>query len=175
MRGRPPLVRTTKCCSNCGEVKDRHLDFYRGDSSWCRDCQIGRVKPCGDCGGVKDRQGWVCSCCLRLRLEVRRKTERDRHRQVNYGITPSEFGVIFAAQGGRCAACRTPLVERAKGTHLDHDHSTGALRGILCRDCNTAAGLLKDDWRRVRALSQYLRRGGTRLPLNDLLVGEESA
>lgn len=70
---------------------------------------------------------------------------------------------MHAAQGGRCAICRTPVAnileydgDARLSTHVDHCHTTGAVRGILCRDCNTGLGGFRDDPERLRAAMAYL-------------------
>lgn len=61
-----------------------------------------------------------------------------------YGITAEEYEAIKEHQGGVCAICN-----RANGKtrrlSVDHDHKTGAIRGILCRPCNNILGQLRDD------------------------------
>lgn len=66
---------------------------------------------------------------------------------------------ILAEQGGRCAICRTgaPLGPQRRW-HMDHDHATGALRGVLCAACNTALGLAGDSPERLRAMAAYLEQ-----------------
>ena len=54
-----------------------------------------------------------------------------------------------------CAMCGgTPT--RAEGWHVDHDHETGGIRGVLCSRCNHAIGLLDEDPQRLRAAADYL-------------------
>jgi hypothetical protein len=66
-----------------------------------------------------------------------------------YGITLQQAQQILEDQGGTCSICRTSLEFGAKiykhRACVDHCHSTGAFRGILCHYCNTALGYLKDD------------------------------
>lgn len=71
-----------------------------------------------------------------------------------YGIGLREFAEILASQGGKCAVCRK--VE--KRMVVDHCHSNGAIRGILCNRCNVALGMAKDDPTRLRALVRYLEK-----------------
>lgn len=62
-------------------------------------------------------------------------TPRDAYLRRTYGITEAEYDDIFAAQGRRCAICkRVPTA--GKNLHVDHDHRTGLLRGLLCARCN---------------------------------------
>lgn len=60
--------------------------------------------------------------------------------RTRYGITPEEYDELLARQDGRCAMCRE---ECATGKRLavDHDHATGAVRGLLCHACNRALGV----------------------------------
>ena len=73
-----------------------------------------------------------------------------------YGITLEDKKVILAASGGRCAICRIELPLLSKSTHADHDHKTGNIRGVLCRDCNHGLGTFKDSTELLRAAIQYL-------------------
>jgi hypothetical protein len=65
---------------------------------------------------------------------------------------------LTARQGGRCAICRQePSGRRVESVlHLDHDHATGRVRGMLCGRCNKALGLLRDDPSLVLSLISYL-------------------
>lgn len=74
-----------------------------------------------------------------------------------YGISLSEFGAMIQSQGGGCASCGGASTSK-KGFHVDHDHKTGAIRGILCSGCNTALGLLKEDIDRMQKLIDYVVR-----------------
>jgi hypothetical protein len=56
-----------------------------------------------------------------------------------YGLTVDQFNAMVIAQANRCAICRRDLGE-GRGRHVDHDHSTGAVRGLLCVRCNTTLG-----------------------------------
>lgn len=61
---------------------------------------------------------------------------------------------MFAAQGGVCAICR-----EAKAEHVDHDHSTGKVRGLLCFNCNGALGQFRDRTDLMIRAVGYLRGG----------------
>ena len=85
-----------------------------------------------------------------------RKHDLKRH----YNLTPDQFKEMFIAQGYRCAACGSIDPRRKTGDWcIDHCHTTGKVRGILCTACNTALGMLKDDPKRIQALADYLERG----------------
>ena len=60
---------------------------------------------------------------------------REYHLRRRYGIGEKEFQELLAEQGGVCAICGAPDPQ-----HLDHDHRTGWVRGILCFNCNGGLG-----------------------------------
>lgn len=75
-----------------------------------------------------------------------------------YGITFEEKEAILASQGFACAICKTELLLKDRRTHIDHDHRTGAVRGLLCSDCNTGLGFYKDQPQYLRNAIAYLER-----------------
>ena len=82
---------------------------------------------------------------------------KSNHLKWKYGITLDEWRSMFEAQNYRCAICKTDA-PTGSGWHTDHNHSTGAVRGILCNDCNLGIGRLKDDPDLCEEASKYLRR-----------------
>ncbi len=71
-----------------------------------------------------------------------------------YGLSLAAFSEMLAAQGGRCAICRCPQVERT--FHVDHDHVTSVVRGVLCNNCNLGLGYFKDNHRALIAAAKYI-------------------
>lgn len=68
------------------------------------------------------------------------------------------MSVIFQAQDCACAACET-TDHGGRNWHIDHDHETGIVRGILCHKCNVALGMLGDSAERVARLYRYITEG----------------
>ncbi len=80
-----------------------------------------------------------------------------------YGLSVEQYEFLLASQGGRCAICgRTENGGVALG--VDHDHETGAIRGILCDPCNIGIGGLRDDPHLLRAAIDYLLRPAPAIP-----------
>lgn len=81
-----------------------------------------------------------------------------RYRKYSYGITHEQFEVMLSAQGGRCAICSVEFSEDNKvlKPHVDHNHDTNAIRGLLCGHCNSGLGMFKDDPARLQQAIQYL-------------------
>ena len=88
------------------------------------------------------------------RYEVEAQYQREYMLQKNYGIGVDERDARLAAQAGRCAICRTDE-PNGHGWHVDHDHATGSVRGILCHGCNTGGGLYKEDPAVLRVAADY--------------------
>ena len=80
----------------------------------------------------------------RIASELRRK----------YGISSKTYDALLRAQGGGCAICGAR--PNRKRLAVDHDHTTGKLRGLLCEGCNQALGLMADDPMRLQAAAAYL-------------------
>lgn len=60
-----------------------------------------------------------------------------------YGISKEEYISLYNLQEGKCAICKCGIDILGKYTHLDHNHSTGVIRGLLCHSCNVGIGFLK--------------------------------
>jgi hypothetical protein len=87
---------------------------------------------------------------------------KDRQLVTKYGITRSNFEALLLAQGGCCAnpGCRTDKPGGRGRFAVDHDHATGARRGLLCVQCNTALGQVGDSVAKLEGLIAYLRQHG---------------
>lgn len=78
-------------------------------------------------------------------------------RQYLYGVTPEQYQALLDAQDDRCAVCRSDAWPgKDNRPHVDHDHATGAVRGLLCGRCNTGLGQFQDDPALLRAAVDYL-------------------
>ena len=142
------------------------------------------VKICETCGAEKITvfnravsSGWAYACapCSAAAQKARYHTPEGRRlmdiqrlntRFKQYGITPQQGHQIWEDQGECCAICgddiKTPAENRSindMGTHVDHCHETGEVRGILCQRCNQGIGLFQDDALRLQKAIRYLNGG----------------
>ena len=132
-------------------------------TSYCKDCAAEnnrrfreRKTQCSRCKAPlpPGRQSvWCAECC--------RRRARDYHRLSTYGVEPAQYAELLAQQEGVCAICRQPetirdRTGRVASLAVDHDHSTGEVRGLLCRACNAGIGNLKDSPDLLRAALSYL-------------------
>lgn len=151
MPARLDLSDGLKSCSKCG-VEQPVSEFYRNNRpsgfSQCKSCVRSydakrRIQP-GFREAARERQ---------LRWHFRKK----------YGITMDDYERMLIQQNGICAICgqgETALGRsgEVKPLAVDHDHKTGAVRGLLCHRCNSVLGNAQDDPARLEAAAAYLRR-----------------
>src|SRR5438128_1074290 len=109
-----------------------------------------KIMECVDCGvtyrKTRSTDRLRCKVCYPKFLD---KQRNDRYLTA-YGIDLADYNHMFAEQKGLCAACGfpesriDPKTGKAKQLHVDHCHKTERVRGLLCNNCNSALGLLKD-------------------------------
>lgn len=76
-----------------------------------------------------------------------------------YGISEQQYHALEEEQDGQCPICTTHCLELPERLSVDHDHMTGKVRGLLCRHCNIALGLMGDGeigLARLRSAIRYL-------------------
>lgn len=116
-----------------------------------------RLKAYGKAHYLKNRDSRLkyANEYRRAKPEVKRKSVLSK-----YGITPEEYERLFLAQGGVCAVCFEKETAKRNGVvrrlAVDHDHTTGKVRGLLCSWCNLAIGYLRDDALRAHSVMVYL-------------------
>jgi hypothetical protein len=119
----------------------------------------------------------LCGPCYRSHLRqnsprraeiLERRAIQERVRRIEqYGIGADEYARLLTSQGGVCGICRQPALVNSR-LHIDHDHQTGRVRGLLCHNCNRGLGIMGDTLDRMRAAVTYLesvenRQDGFRL------------
>lgn len=120
-------------------------------------------KDCVDCGAPfqpSNGRSLRCEPCRHKDKLARQKRYRQRHperlaameRRRNYGITDEEYDTFVEVQDGRCAICGAETT-----LHVDHDHQTGRVRGLLCGNCNRGVGCLQDSEFVLESAITYLR------------------
>jgi len=74
----------------------------------------------------------------------------------DYGITIDDYDNMVKKQQNRCAICNSHQSELKQTLHVDHCHSTGKVRGLLCKKCNSAIGLFEDSQDRLKRAIEYI-------------------
>jgi hypothetical protein len=84
--------------------------------------------------------------------------KRRKHLRREYGITPEEFENMLHSQNGQCAICGTFEADaKHRRLHVDHDHITGKVRGLLCGRCNMMLGYALENTMVLEAAIAYLK------------------
>lgn len=89
--------------------------------------------------------------------------DRRRRLKEKYGLTVEQFDAMLKTQKGLCAICGRPpsgkgQCGKSPVLHVDHDHATGKVRGLLCPQCNQALGKFRDDVEILTSAIDYLDR-----------------
>jgi hypothetical protein len=121
----------TKVCKKCSQTKDLTNFYPKTRKSQYKESKAGVSHYCRSC-------------------------DQNRRLTAKYGISIEEYNVIFAAQNGRCYGCERHQSILDKKLSVDHNHTTGKVRGLLCGTCNVALGMLKDDPKILGNLIAYL-------------------
>ena len=144
---REPLA--VRVCEVCGEE-------FTPKKAWAEDDPLKRGRFCSR----------KCKEKARISAGGSSLSTRRWRLQSLYGLTIERYGEILEEQGGGCAICGTtdPVGRRATRTdeqiyfHVDHDHETGLVRGLLCMECNTGLGKFRDEPERLLNALRYLAR-----------------
>lgn len=127
------------------------------------------MKSCIICGGPILRDGRSASLCvLCLKWASPRALRKARSLKHWYGITLPVYNALLEAQNHRCALCLEAFGDGDKRMPaVDHDHETGAIRGLIHQDCNRGLGHFDDDPDKLEAAARYLRTARTGLNAKD--------
>lgn len=154
------MEQISKRCPRCGEIKSIASCFRnepsrpRGIATYCRDCEpeIRREKY----AARKSAHNEQAKAYQKQRPEKRAEWARKHALKKFYNLTPEQWEGMYLAQSGRCLICDEEI---PRGSfHVDHDHASGAVRGLLCSSCNSGLGMFKDDIYRLQRAINYLER-----------------
>lgn len=134
--------KTDQRCPKCDHVK--LLEYF----------PVDHRRPAG-------RHGTCRSCQNSHARSLGHIAQRKYRLKTAYGLTLIDYDALFERQRGLCAGCRDPIEKHHRNTHVDHDHATGVVRGLLCKYCNTTLGHALDSVPRLVGLAGYLERGGS--------------
>jgi hypothetical protein len=120
--------------------------FKRKHMKVCKLC--GTEKPLDDFYYRKDVKKYRNEC---------KECVIERQRVKKLGVSNLDYEKMFIEQEGQCKICECKLnSSRYTKFAVDHDHKTGHVRGLLCTNCNTALGLMKDSTYRLQKSIDYL-------------------
>lgn len=134
-----------RLCRGCRTMKDPDAFYGNRRDSLCKACHSARGKA------------YHAANAEKIRARVRKWREdnpewalalhREGHLRRNFGLTSDDYNAMLEEQNGVCAICQQPetakqrLSDEPRLLAVDHDHTTGAVRGLLCSRCNRALGI----------------------------------
>lgn len=136
-----------RICSRCRARKPAKEFHVRGKNrrlkSMCKSCESDYYAPT-----------W------RLWYQQNRTRVLNKRIKRIYGISRRDFNKILRKQHGRCAICRTRRPGGNGTWHIDHNHKTGRVRGLLCARCNIMIAQSRESAANLVAAVKYMRRNG---------------
>lgn len=147
------LTLSSKKCSCCGEVKPtteftRHKKREKwGFHSYCKECANKKFKK-----------------YRRDNPEGYKRIKRKQNLKNQYGLTVEDIERMLKNQNYKCAICGKEIflhgssADKNKIAHVDHNHETGKIRGLLCNDCNIGLGKFMDNTEYLLGAVSYLKK-----------------
>ena len=123
--------------------KEVSRQWYKDNKERCRQYQEGR----------KD----ILKIYNQQYFKDHKDEARADHLKRNYGLTPEQYNKMFIGQEGKCATCKSEVNYRL---HVDHNHETGKIRGLLCKSCNLLLGRINDDESVLLSMIEYIKKDG---------------
>ena len=144
-----------KVCRDCAYTKSesefiKNHTFKDGIDTLCRACNRKKVKQ-----WRKDRPD------LR-KIQQKKEAHKDKiynqrkHLKATYGITVEQYNTMFSNQQGCCAICKKHQTNFKRRLNVDHCHTSGKIRQLLCTNCNYLLGRAKDNVDILNESIQYL-------------------
>lgn len=128
-----------------------------GKTHLCTKCgkgeRVGTKQWCNPCSQEYERNRWN---------GLPEWKRRAKWLKSKYGLSYEQYEQMYNDQNGKCKTCSTDIsIEAKKNGHetacVDHCHSTGKIRGLLCNHCNRAIGLLKENINTLNNIMNYLK------------------
>ena len=135
-----------KTCNKCQEVKpfdafDRRNGGRNGYRAECKTCRAAKVRE------------WH---------QAHPDKVKNNNLKSNYGITIDDYKLLLETHNNLCAICKlapTATYKSSASLNVDHDHTTGRIRGLLCNKCNSGIGFFQESPELLGRAVIYLTQG----------------
>lgn len=148
-----------KVCSRCGTAGEFYKDKSKKDGlhSICKTCHIEYKKNLHSTDSEARNRANERSRQYRISNPITYKTSiTNSTLKSKYGITLKEYNNLLMEQENKCKVCGEPPIKQR--LHVDHNHETGEIRGLLCQACNVSIGKMKESPELLEKLAKYIRR-----------------
>ncbi len=148
-----------RICKKCGSVGNYRLKKNKNGNYiivYCIPCMLAKRRAY-----TKTEAG---KRSISIWSKKRRETHPQEHKirikksrlKTRYGMSIQDYDDMVKEQNGVCAICFNP--PKKFDLHVDHDHSNGKVRKLLCQKCNVALGLVNDDITVLNNMVDYIRK-----------------
>ncbi len=120
------------CCVDCKKTEQKHQG-------------LGKCKNCYSRHDYK-------------RSDKAFKRMQEFHYKKKFNLTLEEINRMIKNQDGICPICKQKISNAKRKWHVDHNHTTGEVRGILCSSCNPGLGYFKDNIQILQSAIKYLKK-----------------
>jgi len=134
-------------CRLCGDDKPQSDFQIRSDTG----------KPRTECRACRSASNLSRYHTKPETKQAHHRASRKHYLQKLYGLTVEEYEAMLIERDFRCDICGLPE-KQERSLAVDHCHTTGKVRGLLCLWCNTAIGKLRDDPSLIRRAAEYVER-----------------
>ncbi len=153
-------------CRDCENLRKRELWVSRGltKTQLCakrlEEQDLTNKKTCCSCGESLDFDEFYKDKNRPDGLTYRcRYCHADSYYRKHFGISGLEAKILLKSND-YCQICGK-VFTNSKEKHIDHCHNSGQIRGVLCSNCNTALGLIKEDLQTLKSMENYIKKHET--------------
>ena len=150
VRGKERVYCSTKCKRRCGNRKYKNNEPDRRNIHKLSDINSTRkIALCNQCGFttiLKNGKGWICKTLVKER----------EWRRSGISLSVNRYSEMVLEQEGRCKICSKPMHYNIQEPTVDHCHTTGRIRALLCINCNNGLGRFGDEINMMQKAIQYL-------------------
>jgi hypothetical protein len=148
-----------RTCKVCNEKKPK--ERFQPQGYQCRECRTEKQRAYyaslpPDTAEERKKKNEYLATWRAKNAERLKESSRVKHLKRKFNLTLEEYNSMSDSQNGLCAICQQKC-ETEMNLAVDHCHTTGKIRGLLCKNCNTAIGLFKEDTDNMLRAIEYIK------------------
>ena len=153
------MVAKNRTCKLCNEYKD--ITNFQPQGRQCRNCRNEKQRVYW--ASLPEEERKIRRHNVEYQRAYREKNRekvrelsRKTHIMRKFNMTIEQYDKMLKNQNGVCAICKDSC-STGNNLAIDHNHTTGKVRALLCKNCNTAIGLMKEDVERMLSAIEYIK------------------
>lgn len=126
----------------------KRTSLKRGYQSWCKDCER-----------LANNSRYIPKPKKESIKKDTKLSEKKRQLKIRYNLSYEDYLLMYERQEGKCLICeKHKVLGTMKGLYVDHCHTTGRVRGLLCSRCNTLLGYIENSDNILDNIKKYLTK-----------------